>query len=266
LEEKEPDGASWDCETNQIIKSKTIMKRNLVAGALVLLAGSLVAADSNPKEEVQAAAKKLADKGSYSWKTTVNMGGGGGGGGGGRFRPGPVEGKTEKEGATLLKMSGQDNTIEAVLKGTKGAVKADAGWMSLTDAAEEQGPARFAAFMLRSFKTPAAQAGEVAGQTKELKMADGAYSGDLTEEGAKQLLRFRGRQGGGNGPEISGAKGSVKFWVKDGVLTKYEYNVQGTVSFNGNDREVNRTTTTEITDVDSTKVTVPEEAAKKLSD
>ena len=78
------------------------------------------------------------------------------------------------------------------------------------------------------------------------------------------MLTFGGR-GGSNAPEVSGAKGSAKFWVKDGMLSKFEFNVQGTVSFNGNDREVNRTTTIEIKDVGSTKVSVPEEAARKLS-
>src|SRR5439155_13884138 len=92
-----------------------------------------------------------------------------------------------------------------------------------------------------------------------------AYSGDLTEDGAKSLLTFGGRGGGGNAPEISGAKGAVKFWVKDGVLSKYEFKVQGKVSFNGNDRDIDRTTTVEIKDVGTTKVNVPEEAKKKLS-
>ncbi len=42
-------------------------------------------------------------------------------------------------------------------------------------------------------------------------------------------------------------------------------NLHAFLRFNGNDREVNRTTTIEIKDVGSTKVSVPEEAAKKLS-
>ena len=37
------------------------------------------------------------------------------------------------------------------------------------------------------------------------------------------------------------------------------------MSFNGNDREIDRTTTTEIKDIGTTTVTVPEEASKKLS-
>lgn len=235
------------------------MKTNLLIGALSLAAVSLIAADS--KDEVVAAAKKLAEQPNYSWKMTVATPGGGGG----RFRPGPVEGKTEKGGPMSLSISGQENTWEAVLKGEKGAIKTDSGWKSLSEAADEEGPVRFVSFMLRNYKTPAAQAEELAGGTKELKQADGVYSGDLTEDGAKQLLRFRGRQGGG-GPEISGAKGSAKFWLKDGMLTKYQFSVQGTVSFNGNDREVNRTTTVEIKDVGATKVAVPEDASKKLTD
>jgi hypothetical protein len=73
-----------------------------------------------------------------------------------------------------------------------------------------------------------------------------------------------GGRGGGNGPEISGASGSLKVWVKDGLVSKYELKIKGTVSFNGNDRDVDRTTAVEIKDIGSTKVEVPEEARKKL--
>ena len=57
----------------------------------------------------------------------------------------------------------------------------------------------------------------------------------------------------------------MRFWLKDGALAKYEFNLQGSISFNGNDFDVNRTTTVEIKDVGSTKITVPDEAKKKLS-
>jgi len=240
------------------------MKRNILISTLVLVAGSLVAADSSPKDEVKTAAEKLAENGNYSWKTTVAVEGGGGG----RFRPGPVEGKTEKAGFTALKLTQGENTLEAVLKGGKGALKTEDGWKSLSEAAQDDGgggfnPVRFTAMRLQNFKTPAAEATDLAGKVKDLKLAEGVYAGDLTEDGAKQLLSFR--RPGGNGPEISGAKGSAKFWLKDGLLSKCEYHVEGTVSFGGNDREVNRTTTVEIKDVGSTKVVVPEDAAKKAT-
>jgi hypothetical protein len=117
---------------------------------------------------------------------------------------------------------------------------------------------------MQNFKAPAAQAEEIAGKTKTLAKSDNAYSGELTEEGAKSLMTF-GRRGGGQGPAISNAKGSVKFWIKDGVLTKYQFKVQGTMNRNGEDMDIDRTTTVEIKDVGATKVTVPEEAKNKMS-
>lgn len=226
-------------------------------------AGLLLAADAATKDDVKAAAKSLADQPSYSWKSSVeNAGGGGGGGRGG----GPTDGKTEKGGFTHLSMVRGDNTIVAILKGGKGVVKTPDGWQTADELANDQdrqNPARFAARMLSNYKTPAAQATDLAEQVKELKKDGDSLSGELTEAGAKSLLSFGGR-GGGNGPEISGAKGSAKFWVKEGALAKYQFTVQGTMSFNGNDREINRTTTVDIKDVGTTKVEVPEDAKKKL--
>jgi hypothetical protein len=235
------------------------MKRHLLFGTMALLAGSLLAANAAPKDELTAAAKKLADKDNYAWKQTTENAGGGGFGGG------TSEGKTEKDGYLWLSMTMRDNTIEAVKKGEKGAIKTQDGWQSLSEATSgDPGPATFIARRMQNFKAPAAQAEDLAGKTKELKQDGDVYSGELTEEGAKSQLMFGGRAGG-NGPEISGAKGSVKFWVKDGVLSKYEIKVKGTVSFNGNDRDIDRTTTVEIKDIGATKIQVPEGAQKKLS-
>jgi hypothetical protein len=235
------------------------MKRHLLFGTMALLAGSLLAANAAPKDELTAAAKKLADKDNYAWKQTTENAGGGGFGGG------TSEGKTEKDGYLWLSMTMRDNTIEAVKKGEKGAIKTQDGWQSLSEATSgDPGPATFIARRMQNFMAPAAQAEDLAGKTKELKQDGDVYSGELTEEGAKSQLMFGGRAGG-NGPEISGAKGSVKFWVKDGVLSKYEIKVKGTVSFNGNDRDIDRTTTVEIKDIGATKIQVPEGAQKKLS-
>lgn len=239
------------------------MKRNILFGTMALLAGSLFAADSSPKDEVTSAAKKLAEKNNYSWKTTVETGGGGG-----RFG-GPAEGKTEKDGCTFLSMTRGENTIEAVLKGGKGAVKTPDGWKTLAEAAEGGGdqpnPGRFLARMLQNFKAPAAQAEDLVAKAKELKKEGDAYASDLTEAGVKELLTFGPPRGGGDGPAVSNAKGSVKFWLKDGLVSKMQIKVQGTVSFGGNDRDVDRTTTVEVKDIGTTKIEVPDEAKKKLS-
>jgi hypothetical protein len=230
------------------------MKTSIVFGIIALTAASLVAAESSPKDDVTSAAKALGEKASYSWKTTVAVPAES------RFHPGPTEGKTEKDGATRVKMTFGDNTTEFVMQGGKSAVHTeDGGWQSLSEL-DDQGPGRFLGGMIRNFRAPAAQASELAAQAKELKKDGDVYSADLTDEGAKALLQFRG----GNAT-VSDAKGSVKFWVKDGILTKYEFKVAGKVSFNGNDRDVDRTTAVEIKDVGATKVEVPDEAKKKLA-
>jgi hypothetical protein len=232
------------------------MKRNILLGLVMMLAGSLVAAESGAKEEVTGAAKKLADKGNYSWKSTMEAG---------NFN-GSTDGKTDKDGLVCLSMAFGDNTTEAFVQGGKGAVKSpDAGWESLADLAAntDAGPRRFLVRRLQNFKAPAAEVADLADKAKELKRDGDVYSSDLTEAGAKDLLAFGGRRGG-NAPEPKNAKGSVKFWTKDGVLSKFEVKVQGTVNFNGEDRDIDRTTTTEIKDVGTTKVEVPADAKKKM--
>lgn len=240
------------------------MRNTLLFVAMASLTGSLFAADATSKDDIKAAAKKLAEKGNYSWKTTTENAGGGGGGG--RGFGGPTEGKTDKEAGTVLSMARRDTTTQAVIKGSKGAIKTDDGWKTASELAEGDGqnPLRFAAMRVQNFKAPAVEAEELVGRVKELKKDGEVYSGDLTEDGSKALLSFGGR-GGGGAANVSNAKGSAKFWIKDGVLSKYQYNVKGTISFDGNDREQDRTTTTEIKDVGSTKVEVPEDAKKKLS-
>jgi hypothetical protein len=239
------------------------MKKLVAVAVWGLVAGSMMAADAD-KDEVKAAAKKLAGD-SYSWKTTITVPEGTGG----QFRPGPTEGKIAKDGTMFLTMTRGDNTIEAVVKGEKGALKTDEGWQSLAELNADAGgggqPGR-GTFMarLRNLKSPAAQAEDLLTNAKELKKAEGAYASDLTEEGAKQMLTF-GRRPGAQAPEPKGAKGSVKFWVKDGTLSKFEFNVQGKVTGpNDQEFEINRTTTVEIKDIGTTKVEVPEGAKAKL--
>lgn len=244
------------------------MKRTLLLGTLAFFAASALAADAGPKDTVKAAAKKLAEKANYGWKTTVEMGDGAAGN---RFRPGPTEGKTEKDGLTCLAMTRGENTIEVVMKGEKAAIKTPDGWQSSTELASGGGgqgnPVRGVSRIIESFKAPAAEVAGLVEKAKELTLAGDVYSGDLTEDGAKALLSFNRRPGAGGGepPAISNAKGSVKIWLKDGVVAKYAVKLSGSISFNGNEMNLDRTTTTEIKEVGTTKLEVPAEAKAKLS-
>ena len=239
------------------------MKRMVLFSALGLCAGLAWAADSNPKDEVKAAAKQLADKPNYSWRTTVQVPPDA------RVHPGPTEGKTEKGGYTFLELTREDTTTDAVLKDGKGVMQTEEGWTLLSEVAQNFGggpsPRAFMARMLQSYKLPAAEALDLADKAKELKLAEGVYSGEMTEAAAKDLLSFRRASGGGAAPEATGAKGSVRFWLKDGLLSKYEFKLEGKISFQGNEINVDRTTTVELKEAGTTKVVVPPEAVKKLS-
>lgn len=242
------------------------MRRHIWIGSVLLLGGSVLASQGGAKDEVKAAAKKLGEKNNYSWKSNVESPDAGGGAG--RARIGPTDGKTEKDGYTVLTMVRGDNTIEAVLKGGKGAIHGPDGWTGLGELADgggagQRNPIAFMARSMQNYKVPAAQVEDLVTKVKDLKKTDDAYTGELTEEGVKDLLSF-GRRGG-NAPAPANGRGTIKIWLKDGLVAKYQISVQGTITFNNNDVNIDRTTTVEIKDIDSTKIDVPEEAKKKMS-
>lgn len=239
-----------------------MIKFTTVLTTLSLLAGAATLSAADAKEELTKAAKALGEKANYTWKTTVEVPEDA------QFKPGPTDGKVEKGGFMVVAASGfQGNINHTVKKGDKIALtNRDGGWDSLADIeANTEGFGRFRATAARDLKAPAEQVADILADVKELKKDGDVYSGEFTEEGAKNNMRFGGRRGGGQGgPEISGAKGSVKFWVKDGLLAKIEIKVDGSMDFNGNSMQLARTSTTEIKDVGTTKVEVPEGAKAKL--
>ena len=235
------------------------MPKHLCLSLCLLAAGSVFGADPTPKEAVTAAANKLGDAADYSWKTVVAVPEEA------RFKPGPTEGKANKEGYALFVMSFFDNKVEIAAKGDQRAVTDQSGeWKSAAEVGQEEGPGRFMAMIARNLKTPVKEAAELAGYVKDWKREADVCSGELTEEGAKTLQSF-GPRGGDNGPSVSNAQGSVKFWVKDGSLLKYEFKLKGLIKFGDNEFPNDRTTTVEVKDVGTTKLEIPEAARKKLS-
>jgi hypothetical protein len=232
------------------------MKARILFSILTITVGSLVAADSSPKDEVTSAAKKLAQADNYAWKSTSEFAG---------FSS-STEGKANKDGLAWLGVTFGDSTTEAFLKGGKGVVKQPDSkeWQTLTELENEQGPIQFLVRRLQTFKAPAVQAEDFANKCKELKKDGDAYSSDLTDAGAKEVLSF-GRRRSPDVPEPKNAKGSVKFWLKDGELQKYTIKLSGTVNFGGDDQDIEGTMTSEIKDVGNTKLEIPDDAKKKLS-
>ena len=234
------------------------MKTTFAFSFLLLATAPLGAADAPaPKDEIIAAAAALAAQPNYSWTATVVVPEDA------RWKPGPTTGTAEKGGYSQFKMSFGDNAFEAVLKGEKGVANTpDIGWQTFAELDTAEGAGRFMGAIARSLKTPADQAKQLAGLAGEFKKNAGAYEADLTEAGAKSLQTMR--LGGGDGPTVTNPKGSVKFWLQNGALVKYEFHVAGNLSFNGNDFPNDRTTKVEIKDVGTAKLQISEDAKKKL--
>jgi hypothetical protein len=239
------------------------MFQRILFGTMAVLVVPMLAIAAEPKDDLQAAVKKLSDSASYSWTTKVE----------GRFGFGAGDGKTEKDGYTIVSVKLRDDSYTVIMKGDKAAIKGTGGWASaaeLAKDAEESGnnfsPERFLTMLVKNFKTPAEQATELTGKLETVSKSGDTYAAELSPETAKQLLSFRRRGGDNNAPqfEVKDPKGSLKCWISDGALSKMELHLEGTVSFNGNENKIDRTTTTEIKDVGSTKVAVPDEAKAKL--
>ena len=221
------------------------------------------------------------------WTSAPGRGRGGfGGGGGGGFGGG---GADAGGGAPPPPPA----NVERIFKGTNSATKGpDGTWQT----AEELAAAAAAnggggggggfggrrggrgGFGAGAPTLPADNIATLVGYTKNLTESGGVISGDLSEDGAKAQLQFGGRGGrggfggggggGGGGatpPDITGAKSSIKIWVVNGALTKYELKAAGAMSFNGNDINIDRTTTVEFKDAGSAKIDAPADVIAKIS-
>lgn len=234
------------------------MKLIAVLGLIGLGATVLSAADS--KEKVLSAAKQLGDKANYSWTFSTKEADGSAG------RLGAIEGKADKAGMVCLNFSVGDVPVAVCMKGDKGAAKALEGWQTFDEIAQPGGTPAAVVRYLRSYQAPVAESTALAGKATELKEVDGAIAGDLKEDAVKELLLFGSRRREGQEPpKTTDAKGSVKFWIKDGALTKFEIKVQGKVAAGEREMDINRTTTVEIKDVGTTKIELPDEAKQKLT-
>ena len=99
-------------------------------------------------------------------------------------------------------------------------------------------------------------------KVKDLKSTNGRFEGELTEEGARDLMAFGRRPpGGGPAPTI---KGTLRFWVKAGELTKYEIATDITMNTPMGEMTMSPVTTVRLKEVGTTKFEVPAAAKMKL--
>jgi hypothetical protein len=225
---------------------------------LLLTAATAFAADVAPTNQVSTAIAKLASATNYSWTATLKIADS-------QFNIGPVKGQAEKGGYAKMSQEFNDNTTQVVLKGDKAAYKTEDGWQLIGAAGGDMG-SFFASGMARN-GAAAQEASITLKDVKDLKAADdGSLAGDFTSEGATDMMTFGPRHPAGDTgfPPPKNAKGSVKFWIKDGTLTKFETHLHGIMTFGDNENEMDETRTVEIQNVGTTKIEIPADAKKPL--
>jgi hypothetical protein len=209
------------------------------------------ASGADDTEDLKAAIAKAAEAPNYSWTKTVKSLKG----------QWTSEGKIDKD-LTWLNMS----TMEGFLTGDKWVVKSAEGWKGPGDPAPAKGatPANHLSSLKMNCALPATEAQGLLNSVKLLKSeTGGTYWGDLSEDQTKEIFL----SGASTSPHFTfiDPKGTIKFWVKNGTLVKFEFRVTGTMLIKKTaSPPTDRTTTIEIKSVGTTKIDLPAEARKKL--
>ncbi len=248
------------------------MKTKLILASLAATCVAAIAS-ATPSGDLAAASKKLSAASNYSWTATTEIANS-------QFPAMPADGVTEKGGFTIITRTFNGNAMQTVRKGDQIVMQnRDGDWMTMEEMRQQfagggggnrGGGGRGGFGFGGGPANPAEEVSTLVAKIKDAKVADGAIVATLSAEDVAPMLTFgrggRGGQGGGQTPPApKNASGSVKFWLKDGGLVKFVVTVKGTVTPpNGDEREVERTTTTELKNVGTTKVEVPEAAKKKL--
>jgi len=235
---------------------------------LVLFACAAAASSAeNLRDDLISAIKKLGEQRNYTYTSTSS---------GTRSRLtrmtyGTTVCQVETTGLAVFTIMRTNFTNVVVIQGSQGVIKTEDGWKTLADAEDRvrnPGDAR------RTTRTVARgflnERGEVipvpfttgiekrARVIKDLKMVDDVMVGELPPE------ELGGRTFGPGTFSMSPIKsrGTVKYWIKEGVLVKTETK---TAQDYGEDDYVESTTVTEFSHVGTTRITVPEEALKLLA-
>jgi putative heme-binding domain-containing protein len=239
------------------------MKRFCYVGlAFQAAVAALGLAADNPdlKAAVEAAAKRLAEQPSYTWQSSVRAGAAPARGfrAAGTIGGDPTTGQTQKDGYTSVKQPG----LQFAAKRGKYAVLFDGYWMTLEQAASRpaenggRNPVQFNSNVVTNYKLPPAQVEDLLSKASDFRADGDAIAATLSGAAVNELLSggASGARGGrAAGGPVANAKGMVKFWTSGGILSKYEVALVGSREFRGEPIKLDRTTTTTISNVGTTK-------------
>src|SRR5262245_41360810 len=247
----------------------------------IALAPSFLLAADNPRDTALTAAARLAEQPSYTWQTATQAAAGPARGfrAAGAAGGDPTMGQTEKDGYTNVKQPGLQFATEA----GKSAVFVEAYWMTLDQAAArtidgaQRNPAQFNSAAVTNYKLPPAQLQDLLTKATDFKADGETITAKLSAEVVNELLSGGLAVGGGRGGQrgarggaavggaVNNPSGSITVTVTGGVLTKFSVALAGSREFRGDQLKLDRTTTTTISDIGTTKPN-PAPDAKEIVD
>ena len=240
-------------ESTKLTKQKKLMRTFFFS---LLIVGSLSAPrtvmGATAAESIANATKKLSESGGYSWTSLRS---------GNPFWMGEVKGKVRKDGGALVSLPSRDSSYLTAFLDGKSAAETQEGWQSLSELENAEGFGRFLGFSLRSYKVPVAELTAAVLIAEKIEGSEGVYKSQLKADGVKKLLSF-GRPG--EGPEVMDPSGSIKITIKDESITSYELTLNGSMSFNGNDFDINRSSKVTLSGLGQAEFEFPEKAKAKL--
>ncbi len=227
----------------------------------MLLAGIAALVCATPDDDLDKACAKAAEMGKYGFKLTTKIEGMKG------ADSQPLEVKVDKDLATEIK--GQQTSYK---KGETLVIKEGEEWKKYERTKPAQGDkearrAGAAMAMLAGLRVPHEILADFGKKLKEVKKAEekendcAVYSGDLTDEAAKEL----GAMGKGKNAGDLSYSGSAKLWINaEGAIVKFELNTAATGTVKEKDINIKATRTYEIGEVGTVKIEIPEEVLKIL--
>ncbi len=225
--------------------------------------------EAEARSAASEAARKLALAPSYRWTTTVATGD--------ASAPGKgrvILGQTEKDGFTRVAIPAESGRLEFVTRAGKTAILLEGNWRAqarVQASASTRGGGRggIDPRAVANFKTPAAQAVDLIGKAAAFRHDGDIIKATLSPDTARALLEAnvpprRGRPAGRGASAldapITDPRGSLTFRVKAGVLTEFSLTLGGSRTILENEVNLDRTTTTKISDIGAAKVEIPEDA------
>jgi len=269
------------------------MKLISPAALLLLLTTPVIAQDAAPADCVRTAVAVLQASPGYAWRITMEAGGRS------RSSPGPIEGKTLKEGATQWAFHFGDRKVEAFAQSGRIVINTGDGWNEPAAHPENRGekpppppPASevsapkppppphdgrhghkppghrgnkdgFFASRLRSMKTPGALSSELLAKVSDLKSEGTTITATLQPEAAAELLTA-GSHSRDKGC-IAEPQGTISWDLAGGSVKRIELQLSATFSFGDSKVPVSLHSRIEITETDLTRLDIPAEAARLLA-